>query len=116
MQEKLTFTAHVIGYNPGGLIMSLAGYGQAFMPLSCIARRGKGRAAMLDMKWTPEVCVLCVWLQREGKRVRVSKREGVFFLKVWGAAALLRAQTAAVRVCVCVCQSVGGEGVRESVS
>jgi len=52
-QDHQTFTARVIGYNPGGLILTLLGYGQAFMPLSCIALRGKGRAAM-KMQWTSE--------------------------------------------------------------
>jgi len=53
-QDSQTFMARVIGYNPGGLILSLLGYGQAFMPLSCIALRGINRPLM-RMQWTSEV-------------------------------------------------------------
>jgi len=53
-QAKQTYTAHVIGYNQGGLILWVAGFGQAFMPLSCIALRAKGRAVM-RITWDSKV-------------------------------------------------------------
>lgn len=55
-QDGQAYSARVVGYNHGGLIMSLAGYEHAFLPLSgLVPRRAQGRD--LGIEWTPEVWV-----------------------------------------------------------